>query len=552
VDLEENYQFEMLPSIANQALPKRVTQGGKKHGSMAAAITGELERLPGLTRGRDTGRHNSTAGIGSKSKSPSSRLSGRSQSPGNRLLNTNSFNPIPTPSTFVTDRGKVIDLNSAYRRLSDAALLRSGGSLATMPARSSQSRERLSEGESMSPTGGIRLEKDYYENAGNEEGAIESSDDDEEEDDSSGDDEYSSEASRGRRRNRRKKGSGSEADFEDSDQESFRKTPAGMGKAAKSQKVRSLLGAAEEERKSAPCLNPLPAIYMKTFERSTGLQISSTYKVKSLLDPIVTVTGAKDERMVTKKKGVHPHTSFDHTAPGLNTPASSDTEADLSDIKRAQKMSINLSPIDASVPNRVIRTILRGEFAQMQLEAEEGRRRQRMYLVAIDLSDEAVHALEWTIGTILRDGDTLFAVYAVDEEVGTGKTGDLDPANIIQIGEGAKAMQDAAAVVGSLTEKATKSAGSDFTTSSPNPLTYVPATSTDSHGGSVDARGMSKAEQERYHAIDDISQTCVRLLRKTRLQVRVAVEVVHCKSPKHMITEAVGQHAPSIVTPVSP
>jgi len=175
-----------------------------------------------------------------------------------------------------------------------------------------------------------------------------------------------------------------------------------------------------------------------------------------------------------------------------------------------------------------------------------------MYLVAIDLSDEAVHALEWTIGTILRDGDTLFAVYAVDEEVGTGKTGDLDPANIIQIGEGAKAMQDAAAVVGSLTEKATKSAGSDFTTSSPNPLTYVPATSTDSHGGSVDARGMSKAEQERYHAIDDISQTCVRLLRKTRLQVRVAVEVVHCKSPKHMITEAVGQHAPSIVTPVSP
>jgi hypothetical protein len=28
-------------------------------------------------------------------------------------------------------------------------------------------------------------------------------------------------------------------------------------------------------------------------------------------------------------------------------------------------------------------------------------------------------------------------------------------------------------------------------------------------------------------------------LRKTKLQVRIGVEVIHCKSPKHMITEAV-------------
>jgi hypothetical protein len=58
----------------------------------------------------------------------------------------------------------------------------------------------------------------------------------------------------------------------------------------------------------------------------------------------------RDEGMVTKRERVHPHTSFDHKASGLNTLASSDMEADLSDIKRARKMCINLSPIDASVP----------------------------------------------------------------------------------------------------------------------------------------------------------------------------------------------------------
>jgi hypothetical protein len=245
VDLEEDYQFGMLPSIPSQALPKRVTQGGKKHGSMAAAITGELERLPGFTRGRDTGRQNSV-GIGNKSKSPSARYNARSQSPGSGLLNTNAFNPMPSPGKFVTDSGKVIDLSSAYRRLSDANLFRSG--LSNLPARSGQSRERLSAGESMSPSGGIRLEKDYYQSPDGNKGAVESSDDDEEEVGSSGEEIYSSEASRGRRRHRRKKGSGSEADIEDSDVDNGRKGSGGIQKARKTQTVRSLLGAAEEER----------------------------------------------------------------------------------------------------------------------------------------------------------------------------------------------------------------------------------------------------------------------------------------------------------------
>jgi hypothetical protein len=230
---------------------------------------------------------------------------------------------------------------------------------------------------------------------------------------------------------------------------------------------------------------------------------------------------------------VHPRTSFD---PGsaLSTPFGSDDEAELSDIKRAQKLTMQLSAIDTSVPNRSIRTIIRGDFARLQEESEGGRRRQRKYLVATDLSEESVYALEWTIGTILRDGDTMFAVCAVNEELG------IPFGSSVQIGEGAQAMQDSAAIVGSQTEETVfKSQNDSITSNLPRALLGRLGQGTDSKPSSVDARGVPKGQQERNRAVEIISQTCVRLLRKTLLQVRVAVEVIHCKSPKHMITEAV-------------
>ncbi len=245
---------------------------------------------------------------------------------------------------------------------------------------------------------------------------------------------------------------------------------------------------------------------------------------------------------MAKKHGVHPSTSYDHTASGMSSPMTSDTEADLTDIKRAQRMSVNISPIDSSVEHRLIRTIIRGDFSEMQREAEEGSRRLRTYLVATDLSDEAAYALEWTIGIVLRDGDTLIAVYAIDEESATGKAGDSDSVHGVGIGEGAQAMQDTAAAIGSLTAAAQNASFNGGITSSkgaPSPLavgSLLPGR--DSKCGSVESR-MPKPEQERYHAIEDISQRCIRLVRKTKLQVRIAVEVVHCKSAKRLITEAV-------------
>ncbi|KAF7593006.1 hypothetical protein BBP40_012165 [Aspergillus hancockii] len=241
---------------------------------------------------------------------------------------------------------------------------------------------------------------------------------------------------------------------------------------------------------------------------------------------------------IPKKPEVHPRTSFD-TASAVNTPFGSEDEAELSDIKRAQKLGIQMSSIDSSVHNRSIRTIIRGDYANLSEVTEGGRRRQRKYLVTTDLSEESVYALEWTIGTILRDGDTMFAVCAIHEETGAPTS--------VQIGEGAKAMQDAAAVVGSQTEETAQASQNDSTTNLSRALLSRLGSGTDSKPGSVDSRGMSKAESERVHAVEIISQTCVRLLRKTLLQVRVAVEVIHCKSPKHMITEAIDGLEPTLV-----
>lgn len=226
------------------------------------------------------------------------------------------------------------------------------------------------------------------------------------------------------------------------------------------------------------------------------------------------------------KATVHPQTSYEihipSTQSAANTPYGSEDEAEIDDIKRAQKLSISMSAIDNLVPNRSIRTIVRGDFADLQEEAEHGRLRQRKYLVATDLSEESVYALEWTIGTVLRDGDTMFAIYAIHEDASITS---------VQVGEGAKAMQDATAVVGSQTKEATQNTGG------PRALLSRLGPATTARGS--DACTSTRAEAERIKAVEAVSNMCVKLLRKTLLQVRIAVEVIHCKSPKLMITEAV-------------
>ena len=264
----------------------------------------------------------------------------------------------------------------------------------------------------------------------------------------------------------------------------------------------------------------------KPNERSTAKSPLATGE-----KPAVTVTGPDGEKSTAKRFIVRPNTNYDEPISRASSPHTSDSE-ELNDIRRAQRLNINSSPLDSSIPHRVIQTIIRGDFAEMQEEADDGTRRLRTYLVATDLSGEAAYALEWTIGTVLRDGDTLIAVYAVDEEIGTGMTGDCLP-----IGEGAKAMQDATAVMEKMTAASQK--GSLISLPPLSRASLRSGSRKSSAACSTDSKALSKAEQERLHAIETLSETCLRFLRKTKLQVRIAIEVIHCKSPKYMITEAV-------------
>lgn len=228
------------------------------------------------------------------------------------------------------------------------------------------------------------------------------------------------------------------------------------------------------------------------------------------------------------RRRVHPSTAFDAGPSRASSPMHSDDESQV-ELRAAQKLTLSMSAIHSTPSaHRVIRQIIRGDFEHFQREAEDGRKRQRMYLVATDMSPEAEYALEWTIGTVLRDGDTLFAVYAADEE-SVGLSGEGG----VEIGHGAESVKDTASIVKGLPAINHASVSS--------PLARSGAERSRSRGV------YSAAETERRKGLEGVTERCVRLLRKTRLQVRVVVEVFHCKSPRHMITEVIDFLSPTLV-----
>jgi nucleotide-binding universal stress UspA family protein len=233
----------------------------------------------------------------------------------------------------------------------------------------------------------------------------------------------------------------------------------------------------------------------------------------------------------------------------------SDTEADLTDIKRAQKLSFAMTQImDTPEAHRTIQIITRGEYSKLVQEAEEEHRPPRKYLVATDLSEESTHALEWAIGTVLRDGDTLLAIYCVDEETGIG-AGDSG-----QVPDEPRAMREQAAAINTVASSKTPITPSGtnlpLQNQRPWPLLSHPSSSDAGAGAGTAAsvspapsigRERSKAEEDRYRTVQSISERVTKLLRKTRLQVRVIVEVLHCKNPKHLITEVIDLVDPTLV-----
>lgn len=224
INPESAYRFDTLPSIDAQARPKRVSQGGKLDATAKpramSSVYGTSSGFLGSSNSRD--RHSMSGPLGrSKSGSPGPD---RSASPASRMMNPTS--PAPTANkTFVTDSGKHIDANTAYRKLSDSALTNSEKGLSSLSA--SKSLDPPVETDA-APGGGVRLTTD---DDGDDSAAVESSDNDS--DSSDWDDGWAptKKGERGRQRTRKESGG-----------------VDSMGRDIVTAK--SLLAAAEEERKS--------------------------------------------------------------------------------------------------------------------------------------------------------------------------------------------------------------------------------------------------------------------------------------------------------------
>ena len=245
--------------------------------------------------------------------------------------------------------------------------------------------------------------------------------------------------------------------------------------------------------------------------------------------PIVSVTPPVGEKTTSKRFLVKPKTNFDHSLSRERpvSPTLADIE-NLKDIRKAQRLGVAISTTDTPESHRVIRTIVRGDYLYFQGQAKEENIRLRTYLLAVNLKPEAAYATEWAIGTVLRDGDTLMAIFAVDKDAETGL-----PEDGVPIGEGGKAMEETTAEVDKMTAASQRSSR----------LSSMKGFLSGSRKRSVAAEDRisksSRKQQERMHALEKLSDLCVDLLRKTKLQVRIVIEVTHCKVARYMLTEAV-------------
>lgn len=206
---------------------------------------------------------------------------------------------------------------------------------------------------------------------------------------------------------------------------------------------------------------------------------------------------------------------------------------------KATTLAIRQSAIKSTpATNRCVQILLRGEYEKLveESEASPPLRRLRTFILATDLSQEAVYATEH-IMSVIRDGDTLLAIYCVDEDVGIAGTEAED--------DGTKFKAQAADVAASVKVSA----------STPL-LTAVPDSSqaelgsglgTNSARASPNGRLFNKEESDRHRAIVDISNRFIALLRRTSLQVKVVIEVIHCKKPIDTVLEIIDLIEPTMV-----
>lgn len=162
--LMSNYQFSSILSHSSGSQPSvRWSSSRNSKGNKRDSV-GSLSPEGALPTDRGRSPLGASRFFGGSKSSQNRRWGSRSQSPATFAPSTSSQLP---PGKALTKDGQVLDLNSAYRKLSDANLMHSSGSLAELPLRKKQ--REAGEG---------RLVKDYVGPDGEQ---LESSEDEEEE-----------------------------------------------------------------------------------------------------------------------------------------------------------------------------------------------------------------------------------------------------------------------------------------------------------------------------------------------------------------------------------
>ncbi|KAJ7212162.1 hypothetical protein GGX14DRAFT_622130 [Mycena pura] len=115
--------------------------------------------------------------------------------------------------------------------------------------------------------------------------------------------------------------------------------------------------------------------------------------------------------------------------------------------------------------------------------------KRKRYIVASDLSEESRYAVEWGIGTVIRDGDEMMIVTIMENEA------KVDP---------------------------------------PIP-------------NAADRAGKLRSQQERQGLAYILCRQATGLLQRTKLNVTVVCEAWHAKNSRHMILDIVDYHEPTMV-----
>ncbi|KAH8104631.1 hypothetical protein BXZ70DRAFT_998629 [Cristinia sonorae] len=158
--------------------------------------------------------------------------------------------------------------------------------------------------------------------------------------------------------------------------------------------------------------------------------------------------------------------------------------------RRRKSRPHDLLPLDTSRPvfqrDRCTITLTHGDPGKV---LEDNGRRNKRYVLASDLSEESRYALEWGIGTVLRDGDELLLVTVVENEA------KVDPLL-------------------------------------PNP---------------ADRAAKLRSQQERQALAYILVRQATSLLQRTRLHVTIACQAWHAKNSRHMLLDIVDYVEPTML-----